>query len=392
MGGGAWPFLVGGAICLVNSVNERDLSLLTSYVEEFLVSASHQLALTTSLPFVHTARRSYRLNGPVKCSDCGDVGGEPAEGSLSIPRNERDPSERAAHDAPRRRGCGRVQNARRIPSPRVRDRRQRAQRQRPATVRDANTRTTTRRDLCQAKEEARGGPTSNTVKGTPAWASRPTCSPPTPCPAAPPRAVRRVVGGEQIGRPCPPWRDWLKNTLPQGHFVTTSGGSAPPGPAWLEVVSEAQAQKRTPAGSRLRDWRPCSDCDPRSVLCDGPGASPMEWGAREGDSPVVPGPCRTARHCRRVGLFGNAAQIGREADGGRRCASVVCGTARAGPPLDSGRRPTRVTGGTSARADDPARGYVVSVTEEGGARPHGHALVAPARSWHRPAGSPFDPS
>ncbi|KAI3680182.1 hypothetical protein L2E82_50567 [Cichorium intybus] len=95
MGGGAWPFLVGGAICLVNSVNERDLSLLTSYVEvcdalrcsgpharytdvfneyialadrpgkslkfhrdgdrslqllvfneEFLVSASHQLALT----------------------------------------------------------------------------------------------------------------------------------------------------------------------------------------------------------------------------------------------------------------------------------------------------------------------------------------------------------
>jgi hypothetical protein len=33
MGGGAWPFLVGGAICLVNSDNERDLSLLTSYAE-----------------------------------------------------------------------------------------------------------------------------------------------------------------------------------------------------------------------------------------------------------------------------------------------------------------------------------------------------------------------
>ncbi|KAL0745708.1 hypothetical protein Bca101_101777 [Brassica carinata] len=36
MGGGAWPLLVGGAICLVNSVNERDLSLLTSYVEASL--------------------------------------------------------------------------------------------------------------------------------------------------------------------------------------------------------------------------------------------------------------------------------------------------------------------------------------------------------------------
>ena len=33
MGGGAWPFLVGGVICLVNSVNERDLSLLTSNLD-----------------------------------------------------------------------------------------------------------------------------------------------------------------------------------------------------------------------------------------------------------------------------------------------------------------------------------------------------------------------
>ena len=30
MGGGAWSFLVGGVICLVNSVNERDLNLLNS--------------------------------------------------------------------------------------------------------------------------------------------------------------------------------------------------------------------------------------------------------------------------------------------------------------------------------------------------------------------------
>ena len=33
MGGGAWPFLVGGVICLVNSVNERDLDLLTSHAD-----------------------------------------------------------------------------------------------------------------------------------------------------------------------------------------------------------------------------------------------------------------------------------------------------------------------------------------------------------------------
>ena len=36
MGGGAWPFLVGGVICLVNSVNERDLNLLNSNVHIFV--------------------------------------------------------------------------------------------------------------------------------------------------------------------------------------------------------------------------------------------------------------------------------------------------------------------------------------------------------------------
>ena len=147
MGGGAWPFLVGGAICLVNSDNERDSGLLTSrrvvlyrlrpvarrnfFLEgsaassrkrlsnnrsvmpldvlgrtratlkgsacspfprgtgnplnplrgrdrslqlfsvnqEFPVSASHKLALITSLPFVHTARRYYRLNVLVRYLD-----------------------------------------------------------------------------------------------------------------------------------------------------------------------------------------------------------------------------------------------------------------------------------------------------------------------------------
>ena len=30
MGGGAWPFLVGEGICLVNCVNQPDLNLLNS--------------------------------------------------------------------------------------------------------------------------------------------------------------------------------------------------------------------------------------------------------------------------------------------------------------------------------------------------------------------------
>ena len=42
---------------------------LLIFNEEFLVSVSHQLALITSLPFVHTARRSYRLSDPVNNPD-----------------------------------------------------------------------------------------------------------------------------------------------------------------------------------------------------------------------------------------------------------------------------------------------------------------------------------
>ena len=56
---------------------DRLLQLLI-FNEEYLVSACHQRALITSLPFVHTARRSYRLNDPVRPPDCGDAAGSPA--------------------------------------------------------------------------------------------------------------------------------------------------------------------------------------------------------------------------------------------------------------------------------------------------------------------------
>ena len=55
---------------LVNVCRDRDRLLqLLILNEEFLVNAGHQLALITSLPFVHTARRYYRLNGLVRSSD-----------------------------------------------------------------------------------------------------------------------------------------------------------------------------------------------------------------------------------------------------------------------------------------------------------------------------------
>ena len=40
LAGGAWPFLVGGVICLLNCDNERDLNLLNSPVSFGWPSAS----------------------------------------------------------------------------------------------------------------------------------------------------------------------------------------------------------------------------------------------------------------------------------------------------------------------------------------------------------------
>ena len=45
--------------------------------EEFLVHARHQRAWITSLPFVHTARRTYRLDAPVKCQEGEVLRGDP---------------------------------------------------------------------------------------------------------------------------------------------------------------------------------------------------------------------------------------------------------------------------------------------------------------------------
>src|SRR5437588_3224303 len=62
-----WPEGLGNLLKL-HRAGDSPLQLL-DFNEEFLVSASHQLALITSLPFVHTARRYYRLNGLVRPSD-----------------------------------------------------------------------------------------------------------------------------------------------------------------------------------------------------------------------------------------------------------------------------------------------------------------------------------
>ena len=70
-----WPRGPGNLVKLHRD-GDRSLQLLV-FNEECLVSASHQLALITSLPFVHTARRSYRLDVLVKCSDWRPGGGSP---------------------------------------------------------------------------------------------------------------------------------------------------------------------------------------------------------------------------------------------------------------------------------------------------------------------------
>ena len=71
---------------ILKALRDGDSRLqLSDFNEEFLVSASHQLALITSLPFVHTARRSYRLDDPVSYSDLHFIDFQFGEGKSREP-------------------------------------------------------------------------------------------------------------------------------------------------------------------------------------------------------------------------------------------------------------------------------------------------------------------
>ena len=63
---------------------DRELQLFPLN-EEFPVNAGHKLALITSLPFVHTARRYYRLNDSVRLSDWPRKSGNTHLGPESCP-------------------------------------------------------------------------------------------------------------------------------------------------------------------------------------------------------------------------------------------------------------------------------------------------------------------
>ena len=77
---------VMGNLVKLCRAGDRALQLLL-FNEEYLVSVSHQLALITSLPFVHTARRYYRLNGSVRRSDWPRGVGNDTSGPESSPNS-----------------------------------------------------------------------------------------------------------------------------------------------------------------------------------------------------------------------------------------------------------------------------------------------------------------
>ncbi|KAK8970475.1 hypothetical protein KSP40_PGU012033 [Platanthera guangdongensis] len=87
--------------------------------------------------------------------------------------------------------------------------------------------------------------------------------------------------------------------------ISISGGEETyeDSPSNGERTGNSPAWKSSCHATRIVVWR--------SILSDGPGPSLLEWSAREGESPVRPEPCRNTRCCQRVGLFGNAALIGR---------------------------------------------------------------------------------
>lgn len=119
---------------------------------------------------------------------------------------------------------------------------------------------------------------------------------------APPGGARRTLRRVESTEPL---RPQVRRGYPLSLSISISGGKETykDSPSNGERTGKSPALKSGGVAVRIVVWR--------SVLCGGPGPSPLERGAREGESPVVPGPCRTTRRCRRVGLFGNAAPSGR---------------------------------------------------------------------------------
>ena len=82
------PPLPEGMGNLVKLCRDGDRALqLLLFNEEYLVSVIHQIALITSLPFVHTARRYYRLNGSVRLPDWPRGVGNYPSGPESYPNS-----------------------------------------------------------------------------------------------------------------------------------------------------------------------------------------------------------------------------------------------------------------------------------------------------------------
>ncbi|KAI3671063.1 hypothetical protein L2E82_53600 [Cichorium intybus] len=80
--------------------------------------------------------------------------------------------------------------------------------------------------------------------------------------------------------------------------------------------------------------------------------------------------------------------VGREANGGRRCVPVGCGTAIAGPPIDSGRGPVRIGAAAKARAVDR---LVEMPSRRSWLAARAVSAIIPACSRHRPVGHPIRP-
>ena len=64
MGGGVWPYSVGGVICLVHSVDERDLCMLDSVKDDsFLITSKRDFVCLTQ-----GSSRQYQVCNALMCS------------------------------------------------------------------------------------------------------------------------------------------------------------------------------------------------------------------------------------------------------------------------------------------------------------------------------------
>ncbi|KAF7800368.1 atp synthase subunit beta [Senna tora] len=188
---------------------------------------------------------------------------------------------------------------------------------------------------------------------------------------------------------------YLGSRIDEERATRCLGGIWPPVIRALRMAEKGACAGQSPRSTvdeQMPRDRPCVGCPYGWASGEASSAAdraqvPWKGAPERVRAPSCPDPVAPRGAVGESGCLGMQPQSG--ADGGWRCVPVGCGTALAGLPIGSGCGPMQITAAAQAQAVDMP--VETSSSRLWMAARAVWRASAPARSWRRPAGSPFGP-